>query len=50
LTQRAQVYQLARQKHPLRWSEGTRNWKLNDSVYLNPEKAKAQEKDYMKAA
>ena len=50
LTQRAQVYQLARQRHPLRWSEGTRNWKLNDSVYLNPEKAKAQEKDYMKAA
>lgn len=50
LTQRAQVYQLARQKHPLRWSAGTRNWKLNDSVYLNPEKAKTQEKDYMEAA
>lgn len=50
LRQRAQVYQLARQRHPSRWSEGTRNLTLNDNVYLNPEKVKAQEKDYMKAA
>jgi len=35
---RKQVYETARQNHPSRWSGKTRNWKLADQVWLNPEK------------
>jgi transposase InsO family protein len=39
LEQRSAVYQAARARHPHRWSTRIRNWKLEDAVYLNPERA-----------
>lgn len=50
LAQRAMVYEAARTRHPQRWSAGTRNWQLDDAVYLNPERAQALSKAYMQAA
>ena len=38
MAKRHQVYQLAKESHPERWSRHTRNWKLPDSVALNPNK------------
>jgi len=35
LTKRAQVYELAKQKNPYRWSGKTRNWDRVDEVLLN---------------
>lgn len=35
---RQQVYEAAKAKHPNRWSGDTRNWSLEDHVWLNPEK------------
>jgi len=32
------VYQLAKQRHPQRWSGHTRNWEVTGPVSLNPEK------------
>ena len=37
LSQRQNVYERARQKHPQRWSGKTRNWDSIEEVYLNPE-------------
>lgn len=39
LENRQQVYEAAKMNHPDRWSGNTRNWILNDEVWLNPEKA-----------
>lgn len=36
---RKQVYEDARALHPNRWSGATRDWTLEDEVWLNPEKA-----------
>jgi hypothetical protein len=36
LAQRQQVYADARQRHPQRWSAGTRNWSRTEQVTLNP--------------
>lgn len=41
LARRTAVYQAARVRHPQRWSTGIRNWKLDDTVTLNPERAQA---------
>jgi transposase InsO family protein len=38
LAQRERLYAAARQQHPQRWSGSTRNWHLEDAVYLNPER------------
>jgi hypothetical protein len=38
LENRQQVYEAAKAKHPDRWSGNTRNWTLEDEVWLNPEK------------
>ncbi|ERJ10932.1 Putative transposase protein [Haloplasma contractile SSD-17B] len=38
LKRRQQVYEQAKKKHPERWSRGTRNWEIEDIVWLNPEK------------
>lgn len=38
LEHRQQVYRLARERHPNRWSGDIRNWKLPEKVWLNPEK------------
>jgi transposase InsO family protein len=37
LAGRRAVYERARQRHPNRWSRGTRNWTPIDRVHLNPE-------------
>ena len=42
LRHREQVYEAARQRCPERWSGATRNWKLKDEVWLNPERAEAR--------
>ena len=39
LRHREQVYEAAKQRCPERWSGTTRNWKLKDEVWLNPERA-----------
>ena len=43
LAARAQVYAAARRKHPARWTTGTRNWTPVGEVWLNPEKATAND-------
>ena len=37
LARRAQLYEKARQRHPERWSNSTRNWSRVEIVNLNPE-------------
>lgn len=37
LANRRAVYERAQQKHPERWSRGTRNWTRVEVVHLNPE-------------
>ncbi len=41
LARRHAVYQLARDRHPERWTDETRNWARIDIVHLNPAKATA---------
>ncbi len=41
---REQVYAAARSRHPERWSGATRNWHLEDEVWLNPEQFEAEQK------
>ena len=36
---RKQVYEAAKALHPGRWSGATRDWSLEEEVWLNPEKA-----------
>jgi hypothetical protein len=43
LAQREAVYAEARQRNPQRWSRLTRNWKLKDEVWLNPERTQPEE-------
>jgi putative transposase len=38
LQARAELYEDAKEANPSRWSTRTRNWKLADAVYLNPER------------
>ena len=38
LEHRQQVYRLARDRNPNRWSGEIRNWELPEKVWLNPEK------------
>lgn len=46
LAKRAAVYEAARKAHPERWNgRGTRNWKRQDVVSLNPEKADLLKKE-----
>jgi hypothetical protein len=44
------AYLAARLRQPQRWSADIRNWTLEDTVYLNPERAQIQEKENRKAA
>ncbi len=37
LENRETVYLEARQRHPERWSQDTRNWAPEEEVWLNPE-------------
>jgi transposase InsO family protein len=43
LRHREQVYQDAKNRNPQRWSQGTRNWQLEDQVWLNPERIRPEE-------
>jgi putative transposase len=43
LAQREAVYAETMQRNPRRWSRSTRNWKLNDEVWLNPERMQPEE-------
>ena len=38
LNKRVEVYKIAKQKNPLRWSKQTRNWSRIIEVHLNPKK------------
>lgn len=38
LTKRKEIYELARKRHPGRWTKQTRNWDQITTVWLNPEK------------
>lgn len=38
LERRHEIYQVARDAHPERWSGGTRNWRWIDQVQLNPDR------------
>jgi putative transposase len=38
LASREQIYMEAKSRNPRRWSGQTRNWKLKDEVWLNPER------------
>lgn len=42
---RKQVYEQAKSLHPERWSAETRNWVLEEAVYLNPEKVQNKSKE-----
>lgn len=42
LEKRKEVYELAKQKHPERWSRSIRDWSAHDSVALNPMKEKIE--------
>ena len=45
MRQRIKGYELARARHPRRWSREIRNWSLPDSVWLNPVKEAAPATD-----
>lgn len=42
LARREKVYRDARNRNPERWSQGIRNWKLEDQVWLNPERIRPE--------
>jgi len=48
LKKRKEVYELAKLKHPERWSRETRNWELEEIVWLNPERVEKIEEEYNK--
>lgn len=43
LARREEVYRDARKRNPQRWSRDTRDWKLEDQVWLNPERIRSEE-------
>jgi transposase InsO family protein len=40
LSTRKETYEIARRRHPSRWSRGTRNWSAVEKVVLNPQRGK----------
>jgi transposase InsO family protein len=42
LARREKVYRDAKNRNPERWSQSTRNWKLEDQVWLNPERIRPE--------
>lgn len=40
---RGQVYETARDRHPERWSGKTRNWELQNEVWLNPDRLQSEQ-------
>lgn len=43
MAQREQVYREAKSRNPRRWTKQTRNWKLEEEVWLNPERIRPEE-------
>ena len=43
LRSRKQVYEAAKEKRPERWAGATRDWELEDQVWLNPERNQPEE-------
>ena len=43
MERREQVYRAARNRNPQRWTQQTRNGKLQDEVWLNPERIQPEE-------
>jgi transposase InsO family protein len=43
LKHREQLYAAAKSSNPRRWSGQTRNWELQDEVWLNPERSQAEQ-------
>ena len=43
LAHREQVYHEAKKRNPQRWSQGARNWKPVDQVWLNPERIRPED-------
>ena len=43
LEKRRELYEKAKAAHPERWSGKTRDWTLDDKVWLNPERNKLVE-------
>jgi len=50
LANRESVYKAAKQRHPERWSKGTRNWKSVTEVWLNPEKSELEDMELREKA
>jgi transposase InsO family protein len=50
LEQRHRLYEAAKTARPERWSGSTRNWKPEDTVYLNPGKPTKKEVDHKQKA
>jgi putative transposase len=42
LENRKRVYELAKARHPERWTGSTRDWTLDDEVWLNPERSTSE--------
>ena len=42
LEKRKDLYETAKQAHPKRWTKETRDWSIEDTVFLNPEKVEAK--------
>jgi putative transposase len=49
LEQRKQVYEKAKFKHPERWSGPIRDWTLDETVWLNPDRVEAESKSKEKS-
>ena len=39
---REEVYRAAKERNPRRWTQGTRNWELDNQVWLNPERIRSK--------
>ena len=50
LAQRKRVYEAAKERHPERWSKGTRNWDPVTTVSLNPGNKKPETEEVKQAA
>lgn len=50
LKNRSLVYEAARLRNPHRWSGAIRNWRLSDTVFLNPERNQPVEEHLKEAA
>ena len=40
LAKREEVYNQAKERHPERWSKGTRDWSFSEEEWLNPKQEK----------